>query len=128
MDLLQTVVIGAQGNSMADGLATMVVGLGVVFTALLALIVILTLTGKFFDHLEAKQMAEKESQAPVVVGQTVEPATPVAPETDDLELIAVITASIAATMGTSADNLQVRSLRKTSNAWGMSGRTEQLYN
>lgn len=128
MDLLQTVVIGAQGSIMADGVSTMVVGLGVVFTALIGLIIILTLTGKFFDQLESTRAAQKESQAPVIVEQTVEPVVAETPETDDLELVAVITATIAATMGTSADNLQVRSLRKTSNAWGMSGRTDQLYN
>ena len=49
-------------------------------------------------------------------------------EMDDLELVAVITASIAATMGTSPEGLQVRSLRKTNNVWGMSGRSEQIYN
>ena len=32
--------------------------------------------------------------------------------TDELELVAVITAAIAASMGTTSDRLQVRSLRK----------------
>ena len=39
-------------------------------------------------------------------------------ETDDLELIAVITAAIAAQEGTSSDSFVVRSIkRRTSNRW-----------
>ena len=36
---------------------------------------------------------------------------------DDLELVAVITAAIAASQGTSVDGLVVRSIRRKSNKW-----------
>lgn len=39
-------------------------------------------------------------------------------EVDDLELVAVITAAVAASMNTSVDNLVVRSIkRKKTNRW-----------
>ena len=55
MNLLQSiVVVGAQGASFSEGLATLVVGLGVVFLALIALIIILEVSGKFFENLYKK--------------------------------------------------------------------------
>lgn len=121
-------LVGAQKVGLVEGLSTFIVGIGVVFLALILLVVLLEISGKFFAYLDKKEAARKQAQAPVVVTQVTEPTIAQAPEVDDLELIAVITATIAATMGTSADNLQVRSLRKTNNAWRMSGRSEQLYN
>jgi len=120
------VFVGAQGGIVTEGFATMVVGISVVFIALIGLIAILQLSGKYFDSLAKKEAANKAKQAPVVTPQPVKP-TIETPETDDLELIAVITAVIAASMGTSADNLQVRSLRKTNNVWSTAGRKERLY-
>ena len=131
MNLLQSIVtVGAQGNLYSDGLAILVVGMSVVFIALIALIIILTFSGRFFEDLDKKEAAEKaRAQAQVVVAPVVEEVvTEVVEEMDDLELVAVIAATIAASMGTSVEGLQVRSIRKTNNVWGMSGRTEQLYN
>ena len=54
---------------------------------------------------------------------SVEAAVPAAAQTqeeevDDLELVAVITAAVAASMNTSVDNLVVRSIRrKRTNQW-----------
>lgn len=128
MNLLQSIaVVGAQGNVFADGMVTLILGIGVVFVALIALIIILEIMGKFFENRDKKAAAEK---AAVISATPVEPEPVVVepePE-DDLELIAVITAALAASMGTSAEGLQVKSIRKTNNTWKMSGRTEQLYN
>ena len=128
MYLLQNIaVVGAQGNVFTDGLAVLVVGIGVVFVALIGLVVILELMGKFFDYKGKQDNAKAQKEviaAPLVVAEPVADQTS---QVDDLELIAVITATIAASMGTSAEGLQVRSIRKTNNAWGMSGRTKQLY-
>ena len=130
MNLIQNIaVVGAQRVSAVEGFSTFLVGMLVVFSALILLIIILELSGKFFESLDKKSTtnqtnasAEVEVVEPIIVEEAE------MDEMDDLELIAVITASIAATMGTSPEGLQVRSLRKTNNAWGMSGRSEQLYN
>ncbi|HHX60784.1 MAG TPA: OadG family protein [Epulopiscium sp.] len=128
MNLLQNIsVVGAQKVGLVEGLSTFIVGISVVFLALILLVILLEISGKIFANIDKKAAAEKASAqvlAPVVVEPTIVETT----EVDDLELIAVITATIAATMGTSVEGLQVRSLRKTNNVWGMSGRSEQLYN
>ena len=122
------VVVGAQKVGLVEGLSTFAVGMGVVFLALILLVILLEMSGKFFANLDKKEAAKKQSTQVVVVPEVIAPEIVGTPEIDDLELIAVITATIAATMGTSADNLQVRSLRKTNSPWKISGRTEQLYN
>lgn len=128
MNLSQNIVVGAQKVGLVEGLSTFVVGISVVFLALILLVILLEISGKFFAGLDKKEAAKKQSAQIVVAPEVVAPTIVETPEIDDLELIAVITASIAATMGTSADNLQVRSLRKTNSAWKMSGRSGQLYN
>ena len=128
MNISQSIVVGAQKVGLVEGLSTFVVGMGVVFLALILLVVLLEISGGFFANLDKKEAAKKQSIQGVVAPEVVAPAIVETNEIDDLELVAVITAALAATMGTSADNLQVRSLRKTNNAWKMSGRKEQLYN
>lgn len=131
MNSLQNIVfVGAQGGIWVEGLSTFVVGISVVFIALIVLIILLEISGRFFAQLD-KKAAQKKAQSqvvapvkPVEVAPTVEESS----EMDDLELVAVITATIAASMGTSTDRLQVRSLRKTNNSWTKSGRNNQLYN
>ena len=62
----------------------------------------------------------KKPEAPVKEEPKTSPivSEPVVEETDDLELIAVITAAIAAQEGTSTDGFVVRSIRRRpSNNW-----------
>lgn len=132
MNLVQNIaIVGGQKVGFVEGFSTFVVGISVVFLALILLIILLEISGRFFASLDKKAIAKKDNAQVVVTPELVEPAIVESTEKnnleDDLELIAVITATIAATMGTSADGLQVRSLRKTNNVWGMSGRSEQLY-
>lgn len=126
MKLAQNIVLGiTQGERISEGFVTLVIGMSVVFIALLILVVILETSGKFFDNL-GKNTAAKQASAPAPVISQVDDQ--IDDQIDDLELIAVITATIAASMGTDSDNLQVRSLRKTNNVWRTAGRKEQLYN
>lgn len=93
-----------------------VLGMGTVFVVLIFLAFIISLLkyipsiiGKFGKKEEQKETVEKK---PVVVEQNETPAM------DDLELVAVITAAIAAETGTSSDDFVVRSIkRRTSNNW-----------
>lgn len=82
-------------------------GLGTVFIMLIFLSFIIYLF-KFVPVLFGGKKEEKKEEAapaPVV-------AVPVQEETDDTELIAVISAAIAASEGTSTDGFVVRSIRK----------------
>ncbi|MDO4600925.1 MAG: OadG family protein [Eubacteriales bacterium] len=88
------------------GLNTLM-GLGTVFIMLIFLSFIIYLF-KFVPMIFGGKKEEKKeapAPAPVVVA-------PVQEETDDTELIAVISAAIAASEGTSTDGFVVRSIRK----------------
>ena len=69
------------------------------------------------EMFEQKEKNAEEAQVPVASVPVVEEVT-VQAEADDLELIAVITAAIAAQEGTSTDGFVVRSIRRRpSNNW-----------
>ena len=76
---------------------------------------------KYINQWEKNRGAKAASAAPKAA-PTPAPApvaaAPVAEEelVDDLELVAVITAAIAASMNTSTDGLVVRSIRRKANA------------
>lgn len=96
------------------GLNTLL-GMGTVFVVLIFLAFLISLL-KYIPALLGKKTAKTEQAVqeskPVVAAETV------AEETDDLELIAVITAAIAAQEGTSTDGFVVRSIRRRpSNNW-----------
>ena len=90
-------------------------GLGIVFCALAFISLIISLEGKIFGAFGKKKAAPKTPEVPAA------PAPAVAPEveedTDDTELVAVITAAIYAYEAENggevpADGLVVRSIRR----------------
>ncbi|WP_461812034.1 OadG family transporter subunit [Faecalimonas sp.] len=93
-----------------------VLGMGTVFIVLIFLAFIISLlkyipaiTGKFGKKEECEKVVETKS---TIVEETKTSSV------DDLELVAVITAAIAAETGTSSDGFVVRSIkRRTSNNW-----------
>lgn len=92
------------------GLNTLM-GMGTVFVVLILISLIISCF-RIIPYLENKKKEEKASVAapdPVVtqIGQREEQQL-----TDDLELVAVISAAIAASEGTSADGFVVRSIRR----------------
>ena len=96
------------------GLNTLL-GMGTVFAVLIFLALIIS-TLKYIPMLldkSAKKSSETVTDTKEVVEETV-----CVDESDDLELIAVITAAIAAQEGTSTDGFVVRSIRRRpSNNW-----------
>ncbi len=79
---------------------------------------------KFFMVPSEKKVKEQPKAEPVAAPQ------PVA-ATDDDELIAVLTAAIAASLNTSTYNLKIKSFRRLSNGashWGTAGVNENLSN
>ena len=102
---------------MAYGLQVFVVGLGTVFAVLVILWLALVLFKVFSYDLpqkKAKKLAE-EAASKVEAAPIVE-ETPISvieePVSDDTQLIAVITAAIAASENTSSDGFVVRSIKK----------------
>ena len=96
------------------GLNTLL-GMGTVFGVLIFLAFLISLMKyipAILDGFTSKQ------EQPVVVEKPAVVETPIEEESDDLELIAVITAAIAAQEGTSTDGFVVRSIRRRpSNNW-----------
>ena len=95
-----------------------ILGMGTVFVVLIFISILISLF-KYIPVLEAKfkkqpaveQKAAPAPEAPVVVEEDED-------ATDDLELVAVIAAAIAAAEGTSTDGFVVRSIRRRpSNKW-----------
>lgn len=94
-----------------------VLGMGTVFLVLIFLAFLISLIKyipAFVDKFTKKNAEPKEVQAP----KAEAPAVEVTESVDDLELVAVITAAIAAQEGTSTDGFVVRSIRRRpSNNW-----------
>ena len=107
-----------------EGLAYTVMGILVVFMIL----VIIMLVIKAMALLSGESKPKKAPQETKVVETPVE--APVVTQTaDDSELIAVITAAIAAAMGGNSSGFVVRSYKAVSgNAWNKAGRMDILEN
>lgn len=102
-------------NIFLDALSNTILGMGTVFVVLIIIIFVIILMSKAVRSVEGKG---KEAAAPAVKAPVPAPAAPVAEEevTDDLELVAVITAAVAASMGsTDADGFVVRSIKRAKN-------------
>lgn len=96
-----------------------VMGMGVVFAVLIFLAILIYLM-KYIPKLVDKSVESHMEDKQISTETKVETAAPVATVecVDDLELVAVITAAIAAMEGTSTEGFVVRSIRRRpSNKW-----------
>ena len=96
-----------------------VLGMGTVFAVLILISFIIYLF-KFIPKIEEAFKGRKGTavSAENAEAKTEVPADPVPAQEDDLELIAVISAAVAAAEGTDSDGLVVRSIRRRpSNKW-----------
>ena len=101
------------------------VGLSIVFIALVVIILILMLQAMIFKNVGKGKKAEKKSAAPAPAPAPVQAA---APAEDDAEIAAVI-AAVVAMMSESGNGLKIRSIRrvgKNNTGWNESGRQEYL--
>ncbi|MCI8713171.1 MAG: OadG family protein [Ruminococcus sp.] len=96
-----------------------VLGMGTVFVVLIFIAFIISLFG-FIPALEKKLSDKREVPAAktLVEKEIVQAKVPAPAATDDTELVAVISAAIAAATGTSTDGFVVRSIkRRKTNRW-----------
>ncbi len=101
------------GENMIKAALNTLMGMGTVFIVLIFISWLISCF-RYIRQYEDK-MNQKKTPAPVpVVAKAAAAAVPAAAENlaDDLELVAVITAAIAASTGASADGLVVRSIRR----------------
>ena len=97
------------GEKMANAGLNTLMGMGVVFTVLI-LISLIIYGFKIFPYLEQKK--KKNEKAIVSATDENVQGIPAVTATDDLELVAVIAAAIAASTGTSTDDFVVRSIKR----------------
>ena len=113
------------GDALKVGGMVTGVGLGIVFGVLLILMVVLILFRVIFYRPEGKKQTVKPAEA---VKPAVVPAAGDKPQDND-ELIAVITAAVAASLNTSTYNLKIKSIRRVENktpAWNKAGLRDVL--
>lgn len=110
------------GEALKTGGTTTVLGLSIVFAVLIVLMIVLALFKVIFYREPKKQPA-------LAVAEPVQAAA--AEDTDEDELIAVLTAAVAASLNTSTYNLRIKSYRRTDNkmpAWNKAGLNETINN
>ncbi|MDN5299140.1 MAG: glutaconyl-CoA/methylmalonyl-CoA decarboxylase subunit delta [Clostridiales bacterium] len=116
------------GERVAATLYVIILGMGITFTALVLIWGMTALLSRIVQNIEKKSQpavmpAPKAAQAaPAAAAVEVEAA-------DQSELIAVISAAIAASMHTSMHNIVVTSIRRTGDStpvWGQMGRSDVM--
>lgn len=114
-------------EALSMGGETTVIGLAIVFGVLIILMIVLMLMKVIFYKDPSKQI-KTEAVAPAVEAATSANAVE---DADEDELIAVLTAAIAASLNTSTYNLKIKSYRRVENkqpAWNKAGLTETINN
>lgn len=109
------------------GISTTIIGLLIVFAVLIILMGVLMLFNKIFGKTEKKATVEQPKPAAPVSAPAVN-QTASAEESEE-ELIAVLTAAIAASLNTSTYNLRIKSYRRIQSnapAWNKAGIKETI--
>lgn len=116
-------------EALETGGITTLTGLSIVFGVLVILMIMLYLFKVVFYKDPAKTAAK--APAPAEEAPAVEEAVAEAPEEDEEELIAILTAAVAASLNTSTYNLHIKSYRRIDNkrpAWNNAGLRETIGN
>lgn len=107
--------------SLGEGLIVTALGMGVTFAALITLSFLLDLLRILF-YKEPQKAPVQSVPQPAAVEETAE-------EDNTEELVAVITAAIAASLQTATHNIIVQNIVRVGDntpTWGKAGRTEQM--
>lgn len=112
------------GDALSTGGMVALQGMAIVFSVLILLMVVLALMKVFFYKDPAKQSVKQEAVCPTPVVEEKKEE-----EMDDTELVAVLTAAIAASLNTSTYNLKIKSYRRVggkTSAWSRAGLEETV--
>ncbi len=106
-------LVYSTGEKMQKALMNTVMGMGTVFVMLVVICLIISCFS-VIPKMEKKLQERKQKKENVLTSEPVaaQPVQEVIPETDDLELVAVIAAAIAASTGQSTDDFVVRSIKR----------------
>ena len=112
-------------EALSIGVQTTVIGILIVFSVLIILMLVLYAM-KYIFASKTKQAETVQKAEPQKVQA---PAAVVSDDADDEELIAVLTAAVAASLNTSTYNLKIKSYRRVGNnapAWNRAGLNEVI--
>ncbi len=117
-------------QALSEGVQTALIGLSTVFAVLIILMIVISIMKAVFYKKPKEKPATAVNAAEEELTRAIE-SLPVIDETpqEDEELIAVITAAIAASLNTSTYNLRIKSLRRVDNnqpAWNKAGIRETI--
>lgn len=93
---------------LTEGFVALIAGMGTVFAILILISIIISL----FKFINKEPKSSNKEVEKVVTNTNSQPSVAEVEVQDDLELIAVITAAIAASLETTTDQLQVKSFRR----------------
>lgn len=121
------------GERIVTSLFVTLLGMGITFAALIAIWGMTVLMSKIITNFENKnkiaQAATVETSKPSSVAVPAASAAPAGSPQEDENLIAVLTAAIAASLNTSMHNIIVRNVRQLPDqtpTWSRAGRMEQM--
>lgn len=103
------------------GVVYTIEGLLVVFSVLILIMLVIYAMSLFSGEKKSKKAPADTVAAPIEDAAAIE-------SVDEGELIAVLTAAVAACMGQSAASVNIRSYKKISSAWGNAAKRETLNN
>lgn len=112
--------LNTPGEIISYGVVITIEGMLVVF-AILILIMLTIYAMSLFSGEKKSKKAVESVEAEAVPTPSVEVSN-----VDEGELIAVLTAAVAACMGTSSASVNIRSYKKVSSAWGNAAKREVL--
>lgn len=128
----ETMLQMSTGQKVIAGLIVTVLGMGVTFVALILLSWISKLMSLIVRGSEKKESVMRGGKSNVSPSSEVSATEDSSIGTEDEEeLIAVITAAIAASLGRSTSEIVVTNIRRTGDAtpvWGQMGRQQQMIN
>ena len=108
------------GEIISYGVVITIEGMLVVFLILILIMFVIYAMGLFSGEKKSKK--ETNVNSVPITEETVEDTV------DEEELIAVLTAAVAACMGTGTASVNIRSYKKVSSAWGNAAKREALDN
>lgn len=116
------------GEKFQGALMVTLLGMGITFTSLIVIRYLTSLLSYIVMKIESRNKANVEIVS-MDTSKKAEEIEEIVDESDDEELIAVISAAIAASLNTSIHNIVVRNIVRTEDStptWGQVGRMEQL--
>jgi len=109
------------------GALVSILGLLTVFTVLAIIMIVLIIMERIFAKNSSPKKTVAKEKAPEAKPEVKVEKAPIK-NTDDGELVAVITAAIAASMGVPQRSIKIKSFKRVGKAWNDASRQENVYN